>query len=320
MLRSLRAPESIMVLHEPKTTRVGRSRVPSTSVAQFAVTCLLVAPSCSPERSDAPATAPTSSAVAPVPPPTSAVATSTAGLANPLGLPPKKPSIAVGARVFAPPQTMLRSIELGASLAMRATNVLGIDDRGILLEGRELSDYLAHPSYVLAPEYGARPKPDQPVLAEWAGSLRHGAARRIVRDRVIVRFTDGGDRSERSVPIEQVAMWREGFQPGSFAITQDAERAHVMLVSRLGEGEDVPEWLALGWAGSTRRLRQDSLVAVPTRFSPKVGAQVWAEHLGRMREGIVREVDEPGVYRVKFERAGGLVEVGWGQIMPPREG
>ncbi len=236
--------------------------------------------------------------------------------ANPLGLPADARRFAVGTKVFAPPSTMMRPLALGGSLALRSTTVVGEDENGLVVDGRDGPDYVVHPSYLVPFEPGLRPKPDQPVLAEWAGALRHGVARRIVRDRVVVRFTDTADRRERTLALDQIAPWSEGFVPGGMAATRAGGHDHVLLVSRTGEGPSA-EWLCLGWAGTTHRLREELLVPLPTKFQPKVGDRVWAEHVGRMRPGTVHEVDPPGVFRVKFERAGKLVEVGLGQLMPP---
>ena len=40
-------------------------------------------------------------------------------------------------------------------------------------------------------------------------------------------------------------------------------------------------------------------------------------HLGRMRPGVVKEVDPPGLATVRFERIGRPVQVGWGSLMAP---
>ena len=63
--------------------------------------------------------------------------------------------------------------------------------------------------------------------------------------------------------------------------------------------------------------RQADLRPIPVKWSPKVGSLVWAEHAGKMRRATVQSADEPGIYTVKYERAGRPRSVGWGLLMAP---
>ena len=67
-------------------------------------------------------------------------------------------------------------------------------------------------------------------------------------------------------------------------------------------------------------VSEGDLKPIPIRFSPKVGAAVWAEWAGTMRKATVQAVEETGLFTVKYERAGRPAKVGWGLVMAPAEG
>lgn len=243
---------------------------------------------------------------------------------NPLELPAKKLELENGARVFAVPEPMLRGAKLGSSMQLRAATVVGKDgDNNLMIDGRDGPDYPIHPSYVIVLDSERRPRVNQPVVVEWAKSIRHGVVRRYVKDKIVVRFTDTQDKSDRQVLPTQLMSQKDGFRPGNYAALRgnDGELEHVLLVSPLtGEPKDATEWFAIGYLGSARIAKTEALVGVPVSLSPKAGATVLVEHLGRMRDAVVKEVDAPGLMTVRFERAGRSVQTGWGLVMLPLGG
>ena len=211
---------------------------------------------------------------------------------------------------------MMRRMPLGASMAMRSTTVVAPAANAVVVDGRGAPDYEVHPGYLIpiTPTRAAS-KPNQPVIVDWAGVLRSGVVRRHVKDRVVVRFTDG-DFSERSVPREQLMPRLDGLHPGNYAILEEGElRTHWLLVARLPEA-DAARWFVVGWAGESRVVEERRLAPVPPRFEPEVDAPVWAEEHGRMRPAVVKSADPPGRYLVQFERAGRPTASGWGHLLP----
>jgi hypothetical protein len=235
---------------------------------------------------------------------------------NPLELPARSLELAVGTRVFAPTATTLRGAKLGSTLALRATTIQGRSGDALILDGRDGPPYEVHAAYVIPITGAIRPRLQAPVIAEWAGSLRHGVVRRYVKDRIAVRFTDTVDRGERLVAPTQLVLQSDGFRAGNYAIARGADEwEHVLLISPVEQ--EPRRWLCTGYGGAARLVAESELRAVPVVYSPKVGALVWVEHLGRMRPGVVKEIDPPGWTTVRFERVGRPVQVGWGSIMAP---
>jgi len=223
---------------------------------------------------------------------------------------------------------MLRGAKTGSSFQLRATTVTGKDGDNLLVDGRDGPNYAIHPSYLLPLQSIPRPRLNAPVAAEWAGVLRHGVVRKYVKDKIVVRFTDTNDKGERTLDSAQIMPVTDGFHAGNFAVRRDtsakptepgSDYEHLLLVSALGatDQKDANEWLALGYGGAAVRVLTSELLPVPVSYEPKEGARVWVEHLGRMREALVRDVDRPGLMTVRFERAGRPLQVGWGQVMPP---
>lgn len=244
---------------------------------------------------------------------------------NPLSLPARKLELAVGAKVFTVPEPMLRGAKLGSSFQLRATTIKALDGGNFVVDGRDSGDYTVHAAYIIPLVSIARPNLRQPVVAEFAGALRHGVVKRYAKDKIVVRFTDTLDRGERSLESEQLMPQKDGFRPGNYAVVRASaasrdpgEFQHVLLISPIGgEGADATEWLAMGYGGAAQVVKTADLVAVPTSYEPKDGAPIWVEHLGHMRAGTVKEQDKPGALTVKLERAGGAVTTGWGLVMPP---
>ena len=177
---------------------------------------------------------------------------------NPLGLPARELDVAVGARVFAVPEPMLRGAKLGSTLVLASARVVGRDGDAILVETREGQPYRIHPGYVVALPTGKKPGVGDPVVVEHAGVLKHGVLRARKKGKAIVRLFDAGDTADRAIDEALVTRAEDGFRPGHFAAARvDGELRHVLLVSPLeaAEGQGgARRWLALGHAGAGPRL------------------------------------------------------------------
>jgi hypothetical protein len=171
------------------------------------------------------------------------------------------------------------------------------------------------------------------VLTEHRGLMKHAVVLRFVKDRIAVRFTDVEGRAREALlmggngaptaagPSKAARFVRqvEGLAPGNYAaLRQGGEWLHVLLVSASGEGE-ARRWLALGFGGAALIAAEADLKPIPVRWSPKPGSVVWAEWSGKMRRATVQGADEPGLFTVKYERAGRPATLGWGLLMAPIE-
>lgn len=235
---------------------------------------------------------------------------------NPFGLPSKPLDVAPGQKVFAVPEPMLRDSKLGSTLALKVASVVGKDGDNVLIEGRDGPSYKLHTAYIIPVPDGFKPKPNQPVIAEWGGALRHGVFRKMAKDALVIRFTDTEDKSERTLKNAAIIGQTDGFRPGNYAAVREGpDYKQVLLLSELNQ--EPKKWLALGFGGAAMVVDESALVAVPVRYEPKVDAPVWAVWLGTFRPGTVKTLDAPGLLTVKFERAGPPVDAGWGAVMPP---
>lgn len=235
---------------------------------------------------------------------------------NPLSLPARTLDVTVGQRIFAPPMAMLRGAKIGTSLALRAAEVVSKDGDNIVVQGRDGPNYKINAAYVIAVPPNFRPRVNGPVIAEWAGQLRHGVLRRMNMGSAVIRFTDTEDKSERTLKNGALIAQQDGFRPGNFAGVREGDAVkQVMLLSELGDHSR--RWLALGYAGAATIVEEVDLVSVPVSFEPKAGATVWGAWLGGYRPGTVTDVDAPGLVTVKFDRTGRAVRLGWGSFMPP---
>jgi len=137
---------------------------------------------------------------------------------NPLKLPARRLELEPGDRVFTVPEPMLRGAQMGSSFAFRAATVTGRDGEDFLIDGRDGPVYRVHPAYVIPLAGVSRPKLESPVLAEWGGAMRHGVVRKYVKDKIVVRFLDTADSSDRPLAPEQLALQKDGFHPGNYAV------------------------------------------------------------------------------------------------------
>ena len=229
---------------------------------------------------------------------------------------------------------MLASARPGSTLVLSGATVAGIEGDDLIIEARGAPSYKVHPGYVIAVPDDPRLKPGDAVLTEHGGVMRHAVVTKLVRDRVGVRFTDGETRSQEALllgssgklvagaPSKAARFLKqtEGLAPGNYAVLHaGAEWLHVLLVSTSGEGE-ARRWLALGFGGAAMIVDEANLRAIPVRFTAKPGSVVWAESAGKMRRATVQSVDDPGLFSVKYERAGRPATVGWGLVMAPLDG
>jgi hypothetical protein len=252
---------------------------------------------------------------------------------NPLRRPPRKIVLDPGKRVFTFSDQMLASAKVGSTLVLYAATVAGIEGDDLIIEGRGGPSFKVHSAYVIPVPDDPRVKPGDPVVTEWNGVLKHAVVTKFVKDKIGVRYTDmdakmpetflqgGRGASTAGAPSKAARFVRqsEGLAPGNYAaLRQGDEWRHVLLVS---PSSDAPApsrtWLALGFGGAALVVEEAALRPIPVKWTPKVGAAVWAEYVGTLRRATVKEADEQGLFTVKFERVGRPAAVGWGLLMPP---
>ncbi|MEZ4302105.1 MAG: hypothetical protein R3B70_44660 [Polyangiaceae bacterium] len=274
-------------------------------------------PACgSSSDSHAEGAAPTAPVLSSIPPP---IAPAPAPIVdpNPFKLPPFTLALDPGKRVFVAPERMLATAKLGSTLLLQAATVMGFDGDLLVIETATGTPYKVHPGYAIAVPDVARVRPGDAVFTEHHGSLRHGVVKRFVKDRVTVRFVDGDTRTSE-LPIKTTRFVRQnnGLAPGNFAAFGDAEvLRHVMLVSSFEDAGE-KKWLALGDAGAAMIVAERALEPIPVKYQPRAGTAVLAEHNGVLRKGLIVTASEPGIFTVKYERAGRPVTLGWGFVMP----
>jgi hypothetical protein len=250
---------------------------------------------------------------------------------NPLDLPPVKIALDAGRRVFAPSGQMLATLRPGSTLVLYAATALGVDGDDLILEGRGGPSYKIHAGYVIPVPDEPRLVPGAAVLTEHSGVMRHAVVTKMVKDRIGVRFTDadskagevmllgGSGKPIAGAPSKAARFVRkvDGLLPGNLAALKTGDEwLHVLLVSGAGEGE-ARRWFVLGYGGAAMVVKEADLRPIPVRFSPRVGAAVWAQWGGKMRRATVTLADEQGIFTVKFDRAGRPAVAGWGFLMPP---
>ncbi len=265
-------------------------------------------------------------------PPSPGLPASTLADPNPLHLPPRKLTLDPGKRVFTFPAAMLDGARLGSTLVLYAATVAGFEGDDLIVEGKGGPSYRINAGYAIAVPDEPKVKPGDVVLTEWGGGvMKHAVVTRLVKDRVGVRYTDMDTRTPEALllggrataavsgPSKAVRFVKqvEGLAPGNYAAHHVGEEwKHVLLVSQAVEG-DKKRWFALGFGGSALLADEADLTPIPIRWAPKAGTLVWAEWAGTMRRGTVQNVDNPGLFTVKYERAGRPATVGFGMIMAP---
>ncbi len=251
--------------------------------------------------------------------------------ANPLGLPPAKINLDAGKRIFTFSDRMMAAARPGETMILGTAIVTGLDGDDLIVEGRNGPPHKVHPAYVIPVPDAPHIRPGDAVLTEHGGLLRHAVVVRFVKDKVLVRFVGDEPRTQEAqlpggsgAPTHEGASKAarfvrqvEGFAPGNYAaLREDDGWSHVMLVSSSGEGE-AKRWFVLGYASAAKVVSERDLRPIPLKYKPKLHAVVWAESAGKMRRATVERIDDPGLYTVKFERAGRPVTVGWGALMAP---
>ncbi len=240
-------------------------------------------------------------------------------LPNPLHLPPRRIKLDPGRRVFTFSEPMLESARLGSTLVLYAATALGLDGDDLVIEGQQGGpSYKVHAGYVIPVPDGVKPKLGDAVLTEWNGVMKHAVVRRYVKDRIAVRYTDMEARAPEAL-LKGVRWVRQtnGLEPGNYAAwRQEGEYRHVLLVSPLETG-GARRWFCLGFGGAALIVDEADVQPIPIKWKGKPGAVVWAEWAGSMRRAVMQSENEPGIFTVKFERAGKPEGVGYGLIMDP---
>lgn len=257
---------------------------------------------------------PLASFIAPSPPP----AATGSLLPNPLGLPARPVKLDAGRRVFTFSEAMLSRARLGSTLVLYGATVAGLDGEDLVIEGQAGgASYKVGGAYVIPVPDGVKPKNNDVVLTEWNGVMKHAVVKRPIKDRIAVKFTDiDGRAPEAQLKGVRWIVQSEGLLPGNYAAyKQDSELRHVLLVSRTDEAQ--PRWFCLGFGGAAMIVNESDLAPIPIKWKGKPGAPVLAEWAGTMRKAALQSEVEPGVFTVKFERAGKPETVGYGLIMNP---
>lgn len=239
-------------------------------------------------------------------------------LPNPLGLPAKQVTLDAGRRVFTFSEAMLSRAKLGSTLVLYAATVAGLDGDDLVIEGQAGgASYKVGGAYVIPVPDGIKPKMGSVVVTEWNGVMKHAIVKRWVKDRVVVKYTDVDGRApEAQLKNVRWIVQTDGLHPGNYAgYRQDGELRHVLLVSRFEDPEK--RWFCLGFGGAAMIVSEADLVPIPIKWKGKVGSTVQAEWAGTMRRAVLQTEHEPGIFTVKFERAGKPELVGYGQIMNP---
>lgn len=239
-------------------------------------------------------------------------------LPNPLGLPARPVKLDAGRRVFTFSEAMLSRARLGSTLVLYAATVAGLDGEDLVIEGQAGgASYKVGGAYVIPVPDGVKPKNNDLVLTEWNGVMKHAIVKRPIKDRIAVKFTDiDGRAPEAQLKGVRWIVQSEGLLPGNYAAyKQDSELRHVLLVSRTDEAQ--PRWFCLGFGGAAMIVNESDLVPIPIKWKGKPGAPVLAEWAGTMRKAALQSEVEPGIFTVKFERAGKPETVGYGLIMNP---
>lgn len=236
---------------------------------------------------------------------------------NPLALPSRTLALDKGGRVFTVSEPMLAGLKLGSTLVLYAATVVGFDGELLVIENKNGPSYKVHPAYAIAVPDSVSLRPGDPVLTEHNGVMRHAVVKKHVKDRVTVRFL-GGESRLGEIALKNVRFVRQvdGLQPGNFAALGDEETLrHVLLVSPFEDGGE-KKWLVLGAGGAAMIVAERALEAIPVKYQPRAGTAVLAEHNGVLRKATITGATEPGVFTVKYERAGRPATVGWGFVMP----
>ncbi|HVK64357.1 MAG TPA: hypothetical protein VM694_07785 [Polyangium sp.] len=238
---------------------------------------------------------------------------------NPLGLPPRKIKLDAKRRVFTFSEPMLTNARIGSTLVLYAATAIGFDGDDLVIEGQSGGpSYKVHPGYVIPVPDNAKPRLNDVVLTEWNGVMKHAVVRRYVKDRIAVRYTDMEARAPEGL-LKGVRWVKQvnGLEPGNYAAyRQEDEVRHVLLVSPFEAG-GVKRWFCLGFGGAALIVDEADVQPIPIKWKGKPGAVVWAEWAGTMRRAVMQSETEPGIFTVKFERAGKPEVVGYGLIMDP---
>lgn len=300
----------------PRAARLRRALVAAAALASLA--------GCSKnDATPAPAAsapAPSASAAAPAPSTLPAKLTAPAQVAdpNPLHLPPRKVSLDPGRRVFTFSDRMLAGAKPGSTLVLYAATVTAFDGDDLVVEGGASGSYRVHAAYVIPVPDKPKIRLREPILTEWNGTMKHAVITKLAKDRIFVRYTDMGRRTGDTMLPKNPRIVRQvdGLVPGNYAALEDGEEwKQVLLVSPL-EGA-TKQWFCLGYGGAAMVVDEASLRPIPVKLTLRAGAEVLAEWVGTLRKATVESVDDPGLFTVKFERAGRPATVGWGAILKP---
>lgn len=236
---------------------------------------------------------------------------------NPFKLPSRKLDLDKGGRVFTVSEQMLAGAKLGSTLVLHAATVVGFDGELLVIENRSGPSYKIHPAYAIAVPDSAAVRPGDPVITEQNGLMRHAVVKKRVKDRAAVRFTHGEPRlGEMVIKTTRFIRQADGLRPGNFAALGDEETLrHVLLVSPFEDGGE-KKWLALGAGSAATIVAERSLEPIPVKYQPRAGTAVLAEHNGVLRKATIVGTPEPGIFTVKYERAGRPATLGWGYVLP----
>lgn len=247
-------------------------------------------------------------------------------VANAWGLAPKAAKVEAGQRVFLLTQGRIRTyLDEKARYQLYAYDVAAVE--GTLVRLKELGggEFLAPGLFVLpaGPVKDAPPlKVGEPVLAEWAGELKHAVVEKVDGTSVDVRYTDLPDSWEEAklkgkLQVRQVTRQIDGINAGAYAAARlkDSQDWHqVLLVSEVDGGR----WVVQLFSKLASVVEKANVRPVPVKPSFKPGDKVLAVWVGKFVPGTVKEVkgDRFVVDLDNNVSLGKPVTVGPGWIMP----
>ena len=183
-------------------------------------------------------------------------------------------------------------------------------------------DYTISNNLIIPLGKGATAKKGDILLTWWQSGS--GMKRAIVVDDAnpaepVVRYLDiklDNPAKRDGVPLGELEeqlkpnsfrVMKSAWEPGTIVVVRDGSRQKHLQIIRV-EGESI---LVRGFAGKMKVVKRSDATPVPIIPDVAEGDNVWIEHIGSFREGVVKRIDKRnGRVFVEFEFAGKTKEKG----------